>query len=59
MNRSFRAPIVDAEAGGKRGGGTQLTALGSDVVRLYRTVEKKAAKAAVSELAAITRLLAD
>ena len=29
MNRCFRTPVVQAEAGGKRGGGAQLTPLGA------------------------------
>jgi molybdate transport system regulatory protein len=59
MNRCFRQPVVEAEAGGKRGGGTRLTALGADVVRRYRSVEAKAAKAAAADLAALTRHLAE
>lgn len=59
MNRSFRGPIVDAETGGKHGGGTQLTALGRNVVQIYRSVERKAARAGAAELTALTRLLAD
>ncbi|HYT97560.1 MAG TPA: winged helix-turn-helix domain-containing protein [Casimicrobiaceae bacterium] len=58
MNRCFKSPIVEAEAGGKRGGGTRLTPTGRDVVRLYRAIERKAAKAGVSEMAGLTRLLA-
>src|SRR5437762_3689269 len=51
MNRCFKSPIVEAEAGGKRGGGTRLTPIGRDVVRLYREIERKAAKAGVLEMA--------
>ena len=58
MNRSFRTRVVDAETGGKRGGGTQLTALGVEVVRRYRNIEARAAKAGASEIAALTGLLA-
>ncbi len=29
MNRCFKSPVVDAEAGGRRGGGTALTPLGA------------------------------
>jgi molybdate transport system regulatory protein len=59
MNRSLRSPVVEAEAGGKRGGGTQLTPMGADVVRLYRVVEAKAAKASAAELAALAQLLVE
>jgi molybdate transport system regulatory protein len=58
MNRCFEAPVVEAEAGGKRGGGTRLTALGAEVVRRYRAIEAKAAKAGAADVAALARLLA-
>jgi molybdate transport system regulatory protein len=58
MNRCFKSRVVETEAGGNRGGGTRLTVLGADVVRSYRRVEARAAKAGASEIAALTRLLA-
>jgi molybdate transport system regulatory protein len=57
MNRCFRRPVVDAEAGGQRGGGTALTPLGAEVVRRYRRSEALAAKAAAKELTALARLM--
>jgi molybdate transport system regulatory protein len=57
MNRCFRRPVVDAEAGGQRGGGTALTPLGAEVVRRYRRSEALAAKAAAKELTALVRLM--
>jgi molybdate transport system regulatory protein len=57
MNRCFRRPVVAAEAGGERGGGTALTPLGAEVVRRYRKSEALAAKAAAAELAALGRLM--
>jgi len=57
MNRCFTGPVVAAEAGGTRGGGTALTPLGAEVVRRYRRSEALAAKAAARDLAALTRLL--
>jgi molybdate transport system regulatory protein len=57
MNRCFRDPVVEAEAGGERGGGTRLTALGEEVVRRYRASERLAEKAAAAELRALRRLL--
>ena len=57
MNRCFRAPLVEAEAGGKRGGGTRLTGVGAEVVRRYRSLEAKAAKVGAADLAAIAELL--
>jgi molybdate transport system regulatory protein len=58
MNRSFKSPVVDAEAGGRRGGGTALTPLGVDVVKRYRRIESAAAKAAAADIRAFLALLA-
>jgi len=57
MNRCFKGPVVEAEVGGKRGGGTRLTPLGVEVVHHYRTAEKQAQKAAATALHALTKLL--
>ena len=57
MNRCFTQPVVAAEAGGARGGGTRLTTTGAEVVRCYRSAESKAAKAGASDLAALAALL--
>jgi len=57
MNRCFRRPVVEAETGGKRGGGAALTASGEDVVRLYRQVEQSASRAAQADIRALLRLL--
>ena len=57
MNRCFRGPVVDAETGGRRGGGTRLTTLGAEVVRRYRRIETRAARSGATDIAALTRLL--
>lgn len=57
MNRCFETPVVTAEAGGARGGGARLTAVGAEVVRRYRSIESRAAKAGAADLAALTTLL--
>jgi molybdate transport system regulatory protein len=57
MNRCFETPVVAAEAGGKRGGGARLTAIGAEVVRRYRSMEAKAARTGAADLAALTSLL--
>jgi len=57
MNRCFEAPVVEAEAGGRRGGGTHLTSLGEELVRRYRMLEAKAQKATAGDLAALAKLL--
>jgi molybdate transport system regulatory protein len=58
MNRCFKSPVVEAESGGRRGGGTALTPVGADVVRRYRRIEKAAAKAAAADIRAFLALLA-
>ena len=55
MNRCFRTPLVQAEAGGKRGGGAQLTPLGAEVIRRYRRIERGAARAGAADIRALTR----
>jgi molybdate transport system regulatory protein len=55
MNRCFRAPLVEAEAGGKRGGGARLTRLGAEVIRRYRRIERDAARAGAADIRALTR----
>lgn len=57
MNRCFRKPVVEAEAGGKRGGGSVLTPLGEEIVTRYRAAQAKAESAAHGELAALIRKL--
>ena len=58
MNRCFTGPVVAAEAGGTRGGGTALTPLGAEVVRRYRRLESAAAKAGAADIRAFLALLA-
>lgn len=53
MNRVFGRPVVRANPGGAKGGGAKLTPLGSGLIRHYRAIEAKAARAAAAELGAI------
>ncbi|MGE5088756.1 MAG: winged helix-turn-helix domain-containing protein [Candidatus Levyibacteriota bacterium] len=57
MNRCFAQPVVEAETGGRRGGGTRLTEVGAEVLRRYRNIETRAAKAGAADLAALATLL--
>jgi molybdate transport system regulatory protein len=57
MNRCFKEPVVDAEKGGKRGGGTRLTATGVEAVQRYRRAEKRAARVTANEMRALLKLL--
>lgn len=47
---TFGAALVDGSSGGRKGGGTKLTALGRKVIELYRRAEQRAAKAAEGEI---------
>ncbi len=53
MNRAFGKPVVAAQKGGPRGGGTRLTAVGEAVVRRFRAIERAAAEAAALHLSAL------
>ena len=57
MNRSFRAPVVEAGAGGPHGGGAALTPLGEEVVLRYRRIESTAKVAAADDIRGIEALL--
>ena len=51
MNRGFGRPVVEAQAGGRAGGGARLSALGAEIVARYRAIEDAAAAAALPFLA--------
>ena len=53
INRSFTEPLVAAQTGGKTGGGAVLTARGSELIRHYRAIERKALSATPSHLEAV------
>jgi len=57
MNRCFREPLVEAETGGKRGGGARLTASGVLAARRYRSIEKLATAASAGDRRSLLRLL--
>jgi molybdate transport system regulatory protein len=50
MNGEFRAPLVRSAKGGAARGGATLTALGEQVLRRYRSIERRAASAAGADL---------
>lgn len=58
LNASFRSPVVTTQLGGPKGGGAQLTRLGTDVVRRYRAIEKRIFSASRADIAALERLVA-
>lgn len=58
LNRSFAAPLVETNKGGKRGGGAALTPTGKQVLSVYHAIEGKVQKALAAEMRALARLLA-
>ncbi len=46
MNKGFGQPVIEAQIGGRAGGGAKLSAFGADVVARYRAIEQAADKAA-------------
>jgi molybdate transport system regulatory protein len=53
LNAAFRAPVVDTRAGGRQGGGAELTAFGRELVERYRTMEREAVQATLTQVDAI------
>ena len=53
MNSGFGQPVVEAQIGGKAGGGARLSALGTVLVAHYRAIEQAAGRVALSFLARI------
>ncbi|MCJ2069994.1 LysR family transcriptional regulator [Methylobacterium sp. J-030] len=55
MNRGFGRPVVEAQIGGRAGGGARLSDFGTAVVAQYRAVEAAAEAAAAPFLAQLAR----
>ena len=56
LNGSFRTALVAADKGGAHGGGARLTELGAQVLRHFRSMERKTQKAIAADLAALASL---
>jgi molybdate transport system regulatory protein len=50
INAAFREPVVITAIGGKRGGGAEVTAFGTKLVRQFRAMEDKASAAIAGDL---------
>lgn len=57
LNRMFRTPLVEAQQGGAKGGGAELTPLGREVVAHYRAIESKALTAGALHIEALRALI--
>ena len=58
LNGIFGRPVVEAQTGGRRGGGAVLTPFGLALVTRYRAIEQAATLAAAAHLAELDRELA-
>jgi molybdate transport system regulatory protein len=56
IEATMGAPVIAAETGGVRGGGTSLTELGKAVVARYRAIEERASRSVDAELRALSDL---
>lgn len=59
INRCFQTPLVESVAGGQRGGGAHLTALGEEVLGTYARLLDKADAAVAEETRHLERLIAE
>lgn len=57
LNKSLKSPATVAEHGGQSGGGCVLTAVGEEIIRLYRGIETQAYAACAAEISALTRMI--
>jgi molybdate transport system regulatory protein len=59
MNACFREPLIEAAKGGIGGGGARLTAMGREVLALYRAMEDHATAAVMSDMEKLRALMAE
>ena len=57
MNACFQQPLIEAAKGGIGGGGARLTAIGREVLALYRAMEDHAAAAVSIEMEKLRGLM--
>ena len=58
LNRALKKPAVDSAKGGQHGGGSEITAVGRQLIELYRRIELAAAHACADDMARMVKLLA-
>jgi molybdate transport repressor ModE-like protein len=56
LNGSLASAAVESAIGGEHGGGSTLTALGHELVGVYRRIEATAARACAGDLARLLEL---
>jgi len=55
LNQCFGQPVLTTAAGGRSGGGANLTPLGKELVRRFRAMERATSRAIAKDLAALDR----
>ena len=56
LNGSLASAAVESAIGGERGGGSTLTALGAELIDVYRRIEATAARACAKDLGRLLEL---
>jgi molybdate transport system regulatory protein len=56
INAALKEPAVTGASGGRRGGGAAITAIGEEVIALYRAIESAAGQSTASEVRALEKL---
>jgi molybdate transport system regulatory protein len=57
LNECFKKPVVETLAGGAKGGGTQITKIGHQLIEEYRSIEKEAQKATAKRIKVLSAML--
>jgi molybdate transport system regulatory protein len=57
LNRALESPATVSEHGGQSGGGSMLTPVGEEIIRLYRGIEARAAAVCAPEIDALLKLV--
>jgi molybdate transport system regulatory protein len=57
LNHALTSPATSSEHGGQRGGGSALTPVGDDLIRLYRAIERQAFAACAADIGTLTAML--
>lgn len=57
LNQALAVPATASEQGGQRGGGSALTPVGDEIIRLYRNIERDAYQACAADIGTLTSLL--
>lgn len=57
LNNSLREPAVVSATGGPHGGGSEVTEVGREVIRLYRAIEEQALAAGKDDINRLLGLL--